>query len=303
MLKATPREQTNQIAIRKLHRLYRMIGVVLVATVQNTVYAKMDQTFLMCARQADSVTARFRQTVIVIVTATATVIATAIVTATVIVTATIMQEIDITEIDTVEVHHPTTDVGAKGTTITETTLVTETDVTTTMTTITIMGEAVQGVTVERGVEIGDGIVDAIERRDLVGIDLEIDTRKAEIDPENDSEIDLDLDHVKDPGREPETGIETGVDLATDLEIEIGLVTEETGTAKIIDLVDAAAKVQITGESKMEKMEASVRRFRSRITDRMKEVKSRENVAAEVEAEKEAERVEGRSAVHGVGVGL
>lgn len=91
----------------------------------------------------------------------------------------IMGETDITEIATVEVHHRITDVGAREMIITEKILVKKTDVPM----ITMWIEAVRGVTAKTEVEIGDGIVDVIERRGLAGIDLEKDTKKVETDLE------------------------------------------------------------------------------------------------------------------------
>lgn len=261
MPKAILLGQTNRIATPKRHLLYPTIDVVLADTVQNTVCAKVDQTFPMYEHQADIAMVRALWTAI----------------------TTITGETDITETATVEVHHRTTDVEAREMNI----LVKETDVTM----ITMLTEAVQEVIAETEVEIGDGIVDVTERRGLAGIvDPEKDTRKVETDLEKGSETGPDLDLVKDPGRGSE--IEIGVDLAIELETEIDLATGEIDTAKITDLVDAAAKVRITGVMTMGKKEALARRYQSQTTDRMKELRIQENVVAEVEAGSEAERAEG-----------
>jgi len=126
----------------------------LVGIVQNIVYAKLDRAFLIHAFQVNLAMAQVLQTA----------------------TMTIMGETGIAKVAIVEVRPRLIDVGAKEMTITGTTLVKETDGTMIMTTI----EAVRGVIAE--VEI----VDEIERRGLVGIDLEIDhMRRLEIDLEKD----------------------------------------------------------------------------------------------------------------------
>lgn len=148
---------------------------------------------------------------------------------------TIMGEIDTVETDTVQARHHFIVVEVKEMTTTETTHVKGNDVTM----ITTTTEAVRGVTAEAEKE-GE-IADAIERIDLVGIDLETDTKNPEIDREKDTEIDRGLEKglVKDPG----TGIEIVGNPVTDLVIKTDLVTEEKGTTKTTDHVDAVVKVR------------------------------------------------------------
>jgi hypothetical protein len=240
--KATRPGQTNRTDILKHHLLFLTIDVVHVDTVRSTVYVKLDQIFPRHARQLGKVMAPDPRTV----------------------AKTIMEEIDPVGTDTAEVHHRITDAEVKEMIIIETTRVTETGAT--MITTTMWTEAVQGATAEIEAVIGDGKAGAIERKDQAGIGPEIGMRRVETDLETGSEIETDrgqdpgLDHdldqetdlVKDPGRG--LGIEIGVDLAIGLEIETDLVTEETGTVKIIDLVDAVAKVRTTGVMTMEKKE-------------------------------------------------
>jgi len=155
---------------------------------------------------------------------------------------TIIAETDIEEIDTAEVHLRIIDEGVKEMTITEIILVKENAVT--MITITI--EAVREVAAE--VEKGGEIVGAIERTGLLGIDLETDTIRVEIDLEKDTEIDLDqeIGLVKDRGTDLETEIGIVVDLVIGHEIGKDLGIEEEVTVKTTDLVDAVAKVLIMG---------------------------------------------------------
>lgn len=264
-----------------------------VDTVLSTVYAKLDQIFPRHDHQLGKVMAPDPRTV----------------------TKTIMEEIDPVGTDTAEVHHRITDAEVNEMNTIETTRVIETGAT--MITIAMWTEAVQGVTAEIEAVIGDGIAGAIERKDQVEIGPEIGMRRVETDLETGSEIetdrgqDLGLDHDldqetdlwKDPGRGLGIGIEIGVDPAIGLEIETGLVTEETGTVKIINLVDAVARVRTTGEMTMEKMETRARTPQSRIMDLMNVVKSQGNVAAEVEAENAVGRVEDASVVREAEVDL
>lgn len=220
MLKAIQRVQINQTVTPKLHLLYRMIDAVLAGTVQNIVYVKLDRICRSHDCQAGMVMVRILQTVIM----------------------TIIAETDIEEIDTAEVHLRIIDEGVKEMTITEIILVKENAVT--MITITI--EAVREVAAE--VEKGGEIVGAIERTGLLGIDLETDTIRVEIDLEKDTEIDLDqeIGLVKDRGTDLETEIGIVVDLVIGHEIGKDLGIEEEVTVKTTDLVDAVAKVLIMG---------------------------------------------------------
>merc|ERR1711935_381587 len=105
--------------------------------------------------------------------------------------------------------------------IIESTLMTENGVTM----ITTTTEAVREVIAE--VEKESAIVYEIKKRNIIGVDLEIDTKREETDLEKDLEIEFDRgkDLMKDPG----TGIGTVVDPGTDLEIERDPVIEEKGT--------------------------------------------------------------------------
>jgi hypothetical protein len=187
-----------------------MIDAMLVGTVQNTVYVKLDRIFPILDCHVGMVMVQILQIAIL----------------------TITGETGIVKIG-VEVKEMAT---------TGSTLVKENDVIM----ITTTTEAVREVVAEA--EKGVETVDAIERRGPVGIDPEIDTKRLEIYLEIDTEIDLDREKglVKDRGTGLETGIGIVVDLAIDLVIEKYRRTEEKGTIKTIDLVDAVAKVLIMG---------------------------------------------------------
>jgi len=196
-----------------------MIDAMLVGTVQNIVCVKLDRIFPILECQVGVVMVQILQTAIL----------------------TIAGETGIDEI-TVEARPLLTGVEVKEMTTTGSTPVTENDVIMTTTTIEVVREVVAEA--EKGVEM----VDAIERRGLVGMYLEIGTKRLEIDLETDTEIDLDREKglMKDRGTGLETGIGTVVDLAINLVIEKYRRIEEKSTVKTIDLVDAIAKVLIMG---------------------------------------------------------
>ena len=252
-----------------------MIDVVLVGTVQNIAYAKLGRIFPIRDIQVDRVMVRILLTVIM----------------------TITGETDIVEIGIVEVRPLIIGVEMKEMTIIEITLVKEIGVIM----ITTTG-AVQEVVAE--VEKGDERVDAIVRRDLVGIDLAIGTKRLEIDREIDTEIDLDLEKglVIDLGTGLEIGIVVG--LAIDLAIEKDLGIEEKGTVKIIGHVDAVAKVLTMGimgaQMKGENLTVALAQKTMCLT---KEPTSLEDAGAAVEVENEVEKAGEGNVAHEAEVDL
>lgn len=265
MLKAIQQERTNQIVTPKQRLPYRTIDAMLVGTVRNTVYVKLDQIFPI----------HVGQVVIVMVQTLPTA------------TMTIMAETDIVKIDAVIVRPLFIGVGVKEMTIIESILMTENGVTM----ITTTTEAVRGVIAEAEKEIA--LVYGIKKRNIVGIDLETDTKRVERDLEKDTEIDLDRgkDLMKDPG----IGIGTVVDPGTDLEIERDPVIEEKGTVKTIGLVDAVAKVLTMGIMTAQTKEgshtvASIQKLSSQTMNLMNEHMSLGDAGAVVEAENGVERI-------------
>ena len=269
-----------------------MIDAVVADIVQNIVIVKMDG-IPKRDRQADTVIIQIFQ------------IGTTIITG----------EIDIVEIDIAEADLLIIAAGVKEMTITETILVKENDVT--MITITI--GAARGVAVEA--EKGGERVGVIERIDLAGIglgiglgidlgtDLGIDMKRRERDLGTDTEIDLDQRKgpMKDRGINlaRETGIV--VDQAIDLEAEKDREIGETGIVKTTGLVDAAAKALIleivTAQMKeRHQTEVSARKLQIQAMDLMNGILNLGDVGAEVEVEKEVEKVGKRNVVE-VGVDL
>jgi len=273
-----------------------MIDAVVADIVQNIVIVKMDG-IPKRDRQADTVIIQIFQ------------IGTTIITG----------EIDIVEIDIAEADLLIIAAGVKEMTITETILVKENDVT--MITITI--GAARGVAVEA--EKGGERVGVIERIDLAGIglgiglgidlgtdlgtDLGIDMKRRERDLGTDTEIDLDQRKgpMKDRGINlaRETGIV--VDQAIDLEAEKDREIGETGIVKTTGLVDAAAKALILGivtaqMKERHQTEVSARKLQIQAMDLMNGILNLGDVGAEVEVEKEVEKVGKRNVVE-VGVDL
>jgi hypothetical protein len=258
-----------------------MIDAMLVGTVQNIVSVKLDRIFPILECQVGVVMVQILQSAIM----------------------TIAGETGTVEIDTAEARLLLTGVEVKEMTTIGSTPVTENDVIMTTTTTEVDREVVAEA------EIGVEMVDAIERRGLVEISPEIDTKRLEIDLEIDTEIDLDREKglMKDRGTGLETGTGTVVDLAIDLVIEKDRRTEEKGTVKTIDLVDDVARVLIMWIVRAylkggNQTVASAPKL-PKTMDLMNEPMSQGDVGAVVEVENEVEKVGEGNVVHEAEVDL